>query len=317
MTLKMSRAVAAGDLLTGLFAELDAAGQVQVSDNVNGAWIRASGTTYSTGKGDIALYYRPNTAASASGLVITVSAGAGTNLYGSAAEYSGVATSGPLDTATIGSGTGTTVDSGPTASIPAGELVYAAVTANSKLGSITPGASQGITFKVRSSSSNIGEADILSSSAGAQDARFKIGNSVTWYAAAAAFKPAGASTDTTPPAVPAGLTASNAAQSVSLTWNASTDNVGVAGYTIYRNGTVLTTVGGSSVAYADSAVASATTYTYSIDAFDAAGNHSAQSSPASITTLDWTPPSTPTGLTAVNASGGVALSWNGSSDNLA
>ena len=89
--------------------------------------------------------------------------------------------------------------------------------------------------------------------------------------------------DTTPPSVPTGLSATAAGSTtVNLAWNASTDNVGVTGYTVYRNGAVLATVGASTLGYSDAAVAQATTYTYSIDAFDAAGNHSAQSATASV-----------------------------------
>jgi chitodextrinase len=89
--------------------------------------------------------------------------------------------------------------------------------------------------------------------------------------------------DTTPPSVPTGLTATAVGSTqVGLAWNASTDNVGVTGYTIYRNGAVLATVGASTLSYSDTTVAQATNYTYSIDAFDAAGNHSAQSATVSV-----------------------------------
>jgi chitodextrinase len=89
--------------------------------------------------------------------------------------------------------------------------------------------------------------------------------------------------DTVPPTIPAGLTGTAVGSTqASLSWSAATDNVGVTGYTIYRNGVVLTTVGGSSLTYSDTSVAPATTYSYTVDAFDAAGNHSAQSSPASV-----------------------------------
>ena len=47
----------------------------------------------------------------------------------------------------------------------------------------------------------------------------------------------GGAPDTTPPTVPTGLTAVVSASQVSLSWNASTDNVGVTGYRVYRNGT--------------------------------------------------------------------------------
>jgi chitodextrinase len=89
--------------------------------------------------------------------------------------------------------------------------------------------------------------------------------------------------DTTPPTVPTGLTATAAGSTrVNLSWSASTDDVSVAGYTVYRNGAVLTTVSGSTLTFSDSSVAAATTYTYTLDAFDPAGNHSAQSTPASV-----------------------------------
>jgi len=91
--------------------------------------------------------------------------------------------------------------------------------------------------------------------------------------------------DTQPPTTPAGVTATAASASqVNVGWNASTDNVGVAGYTVYRNGAAIATTGPTSTAYSDATVAASTTYTYTVDAFDAAGNHSAQSAGASVTT---------------------------------
>ncbi len=128
--------------------------------------------------------------------------------------------------------------------------------------------------------------------------------------------------DTAPPTVPTGLAGSTATKGqVTLTWNASTDNFGVTGYTIYRNGTLLATVSGpTTTTYADTTVSDITTYTYAVDAFDAAGNHSAQSPTISVTTPDWTAPSVPTGLTA-NFVGTpvpqVNLAWNASMDNVA
>ena len=126
--------------------------------------------------------------------------------------------------------------------------------------------------------------------------------------------------DTQAPTLPTGLTAPAAgATSVSLAWNASTDNVGVTGYTVYRNGSQLATVSGSTLTYTDTTVAAATSYSYTVDAFDAAGNHSAQSAPATVTTPagDTTPPTTPTGLVANAPSPTqVNLAWNASTDNV-
>src|SRR5207253_1018703 len=176
------------------------------------------------------------------------------------------------------------------------------------------------TFTMRSTSSNIAEADILSGSAGAQDARFTITKSLTWYAAAAVFKPTSSTADTTPPSVPAGLTATNGSGTVGLSWSASTDNVGVSGYTVYRNGSVLGTVGGSVLSYADNTVSPSTTYTYTVDAFDAAGIHSGLSQAVTVTTLgqaDTTPPTVPAGLAATaGPAGEVDLSWTASTDDV-
>ena len=96
----------------------------------------------------------------------------------------------------------------------------------------------------------------------------------------------GATSDTTPPTAPASLTATAVSPSqVNLSWNASTDNVGVAGYTVYRDGNpIASTSGANTTSYSDTSVAAATTYTYTVDAIDGAGNHSPPSGPVSVTT---------------------------------
>jgi chitodextrinase len=124
--------------------------------------------------------------------------------------------------------------------------------------------------------------------------------------------------DTSPPTIPAGLAAtpSSTAPQVNLTWNASTDNVGVAGYTVYRNGSALGSAVGT--AYTDNTVSSLSTYSYKVDAYDAAGNHSAGSAPVSVTTPDTSPPTVPIGVSAAAVSPGeIDLSWSASTDNVA
>src|SRR5207249_1990106 len=113
-TLTLTEPVAAGDLLVGWFSQFDVPGEVQVSDNVNGPWTRSVSTTFS-GAGDIALYYRENSAASPSGLAITVSASAPAYLQAAAADYRGVATAGALDQAVVSGGHGTNASAAPTA----------------------------------------------------------------------------------------------------------------------------------------------------------------------------------------------------------
>lgn len=140
-----------------------------------------------------------------------------------------------------------------------------------------------------------------------------IGGLLSQGPAALAGKP-----DRTAPAIPTGLTAIAAsAGEVDLAWNASTDRDSpVAGYTVYRGGTKIATVTAPATTYADKSVSPSTTYSYTVDAFDPAGNHSAQSAPATvITPADVSAPTTPTGLaaTAIRATE-VDLSWNASTD---
>jgi fibronectin type 3 domain-containing protein len=91
------------------------------------------------------------------------------------------------------------------------------------------------------------------------------------------------STDTQAPTQPTNLSATAVnRQRIDLTWTASTDNVGVVGYQIFRNGSPLDVATTNS--YTDSTVTASTTYTYSVVAFDAAGNNSTASSSAQATT---------------------------------
>jgi hypothetical protein len=91
--------------------------------------------------------------------------------------------------------------------------------------------------------------------------------------------------DSQAPSVPMNVAGvANSATSVTVSWAASTDNVGVAGYDVYRGGSKVATVGGTTTSYTDTTVVASTTYSYTVDAFDAVPNTSAQSVPASVTT---------------------------------
>jgi hypothetical protein len=71
---------------------------------------------------------------------------------------------------------------------------------------------------------------------------------------------------------------------IRLIWTASTDNVGVAGYKLRRDGKHVTTLYDAATTYVDSGLDSSTTYSYQIKAFDAAGNESAVSNSTTVTT---------------------------------
>jgi Big-like domain-containing protein/calcineurin-like phosphoesterase family protein len=92
----------------------------------------------------------------------------------------------------------------------------------------------------------------------------------------------GATTDAIPPSAPSGLTATVASGTVALGWTASTDDDGVAGYRIFRDGTQIAT--SPTPSYTDSAVQPGTTYGYHVVAYDAAGNVSPDSNTATVTT---------------------------------
>jgi subtilisin family serine protease/chitodextrinase len=99
--------------------------------------------------------------------------------------------------------------------------------------------------------------------------------------------------DTVSPSVPQNLSATAQDQThVALSWSASTDNVGVTGYKLYRNGSLLSSV--TSTSYTDSSVVAGTSYSYAVSAYDAAGNASAQSTSASVTTPSVVSPPPPT-----------------------
>src|ERR1039457_3242974 len=123
--------------------------------------------------------------------------------------------------------------------------------------------------------------------------------------------------DTMPPSTPGNLTGSSYQPTQAyLTWNASTDNVGVAGYYVRRNGVTVATA--AQTYYADTGLTGATTYSYVVEAFDLAGNVSAPSLTVHVTTWSTTPPSIPTnvGGTAVSCQE-ISLTWSASTDKIA
>jgi chitodextrinase len=132
--------------------------------------------------------------------------------------------------------------------------------------------------------------------------------------------------DSEPPSVPVGLAASNVLSSqLTISWTPSTDNVGVAGYEVYRNGVLIHTTPASS--YTDSGLSANTTYAYTVAAFDYANNVSGQSAPLQVTTAapgpefvqqNYSTPQTPQSVVSATYAGAqtpgntniVAIGWN-------
>ncbi|WP_271750568.1 fibronectin type III domain-containing protein [Cohnella sp. JJ-181] len=131
----------------------------------------------------------------------------------------------------------------------------------------------------------------------------------------------GGSGDTQAPTAPGGLTSpSKTASSVSLSWTASTDNVGVTGYNVYNGSTLAGSTTGATT-FTVTGLAASTAYSFTVKAKDAAGNLSSASSALSVTTNaaagDTQAPTAPTGLTSPSkTASSVNLSWTASTDNV-
>jgi chitodextrinase len=127
--------------------------------------------------------------------------------------------------------------------------------------------------------------------------------------------------DTSSPTVPAGLHAVVISSTqINLSWTASTDNVGVTGYKIFRGGAQFSTT--TATSFSNTGLTPSTTYTYTVAAYDAARNTSAQSTSTSAVTnpppfSDVSAPTVPGGFgaTAVSATS-ITLGWTAATDNV-
>ena len=129
----------------------------------------------------------------------------------------------------------------------------------------------------------------------------------TWYWVATAYDDEGSESDKSnevvslvgppdaePPTVPTNLVTNTTSEpiQIGLSWTASTDNIGVANYIIYRTGVEIAT--SDTTSYSDTNVIINTEYCYTVVARDTSGNVSAASNEACATVVDVTPPGAPT-----------------------
>jgi len=127
----------------------------------------------------------------------------------------------------------------------------------------------------------------------------------------------GTVSDTEAPTVPTNLTAASVTENtLSLNWTASTDNIGVSSYDIFKNGSLI----GNSVntTLNISGLTPWTEYNFYVKAKDEAGNNSVASQILTIQTGDQTAPSVPSNLSATNITEtSLNLNWSASNDNVA
>jgi hypothetical protein len=149
----------------------------------------------------------------------------------------------------------------------------------------------------------------------ANDATFGAGrvgigafNDAAWWDDVAIAVPA---TDTSPPSTPANVTATALSFSeVSVSWSASTDDVGVTGYRVYRDAALVASPTGTSASV--TGLSGGTLYAFSVAALDAAGNASTQSAAVLVTTPVPAPPtiSFSAAPDTVTAGQSVTLTWS-------
>ena len=272
----LPKATTAGHLLV-VYVVWDNSGPVAVTDSRGNTYTSAIGPTrFSGDRTNAQIFYAKSSSTGAAKITATFStpltmSGA---LY--AHEYSGIDGSAPVIAATSGAGSSRSMNAGLLATKSANTLLFAGGESNKTV------LLAGSGFTTRSRTSKNITADRVAPAAGMFGANaLQTGNA--WVMQLVAFRAAATAGDTTPPSAPANVRVSNVTSTgVTISWTASTDNKGISGYTVSRNGIPIAQTTETQVV--DPNLAPATTYTYAVAAFDTAGNVSAPSAPTNVTT---------------------------------
>lgn len=145
------------------------------------------------------------------------------------------------------------------------------------------------------------------------------GNESPLSAALIVLTPAAA--DTSAPTTPTNLRSTSVThEQINLAWNAASDNVGVTGYRLYKDGSNVAFATTTATSYSDTGLTAEQSYLYRVSAVDAAGNVSSHSSLLTVSTTaapDTSAPTTPTSLRSTTVTHEqINLMWNAASDNV-
>ena len=233
-------------------------------------------------------------------------------------EYSGVALTNPVDVTAKNNALGATganaITSNAAITTVGGDLIFGAVLDTTSTTTIAAGT--GFTQRASVNNKDLATQDRVQTVAGSIASTQTFGAAHRYSAIMVAFRPV--APDIQAPTTPTGVVAQvvNASQ-VNLSWTASTDNVGVTGYKIYRDGVQVGT--STATNFQNTDLTANTSYTYTVAAYDLAGNTSAQSAGVNATTpaVDNTPPSVSMSapLPGTTVSGNVTVSGS-ASDNV-
>ena len=297
--LAFANANTAGNLIA-VYVSWSNGGTVTVSDSRGNPYASATPRTSWAGNWSSQVFFAKNIAGGTNR--VTASFATSINSFGVMYihEYSGVDRSNPLDVTKSATGTGTAMNTGAVATTNAADLLFAG---GASRNTVTQG---GAGYTTRSTAYGNRTQDRNVTAIGSYSAT-ATQNGNAWVLQLVAFRADNGTPDTSPPTAPTGLTAAAVSSAqINLAWSASSDDVGVTGYKVVRNGTQVGTP--TTTSYQDTGLAPSTTYTYTVSAVDAAGNTSPPSTASATTAaappVDTTPPSV--SITAPAAGGMVS-----------
>ena len=288
ITVATPSGIVAGDVL---LATIDVRGRPSITASAGWQLVRHDDGGSTMQK---ATYWKAATSGEPAGYTFGFSSSAGATALVSA--YSGVSTTAPIDTHSGSANAASAQITAPavTTTVPGTRLVGLFAIASST--SITP--PSGMTERAEATAATstykiTGEtADTALSSAGSTGPRVATASRSTKnIGQLIALRPSadgggggdGGAADTTEPSTPMSVTASaTSSTSAQVGWVASTDDTGVTGYEVRRDGTAVGTP--TTTSWSDTSLSPGTAYAYTVVAVDAAGNRSAASAPAQVTT---------------------------------